>query len=76
VAKVIGNKLAVATDDSLVTSKQELGSATFTLREFSRFAPEVGAGLVVAFVNQPTYGTSTNTSGQTVVALAKPIQSP
>jgi hypothetical protein len=54
VAKVIGNKLEVSpADGSIVISKQDLGSATFTLREFSRFAPEVGAGLVVAFVNQP-----------------------
>jgi hypothetical protein len=72
VVKVIANKLEVSsTDGNLVTSKQDLGSATFTLREFSRFAPEVGAGLVVAFVNQPKYGTSINASGQTVVALAK-----
>ena len=71
VAKVLEVKLPVSDLGALTVSKQEVGSATFSLRLYSAFAPEIGAGVVAAFVDQPKYGTSTNSSGQTVVALAK-----
>jgi hypothetical protein len=39
------------------------------LRRYGRFAPEGGAGLVVSDVFRPTYGTTKNAAGDTVVGL-------
>jgi hypothetical protein len=52
---------------ALFTTTKNLGSQTFDVRQFSRFAPEIGAGAVFATVRQPKYGTAQR-NGQTVVA--------
>jgi hypothetical protein len=47
---------------------KKAASGNLIIRQFSTFAPELGAGLVVSSVRRPTYGTTTNDAGQTVVA--------
>ena len=42
--------------------------ASFDVRWYSRFAPEVGIGAVFGSVTEPEYGTGTNAEGKTVVA--------
>jgi hypothetical protein len=64
--------LSLVTDDAKVSIKPEdRGAATIVVREFSRFAPEAGAGMVLAFVPRVFYGTGTNADGKTVVAVSK-----
>lgn len=50
------------------TEQQAAGSATFNVRRFSALATEIGVGPVFGWIKQPTYGTSTNAAGQTIVA--------
>lgn len=52
---------------ALVVDKQDARSASFTVRKYSSFAPEIGAGAVFGTVKQPEYGTGTNAAGQTIV---------
>ena len=54
--------------DMLTTQQESAGSAAFNVRRYSSFAPEIGVGAVFGTIKQPKYGTSTNTTGQTVVA--------
>lgn len=64
--------LSLVTEDAKVSIKPEdRGAATIVVREFSRFAPEAGAGMVLAFVPRVFYGTGTNADGKTVVAVSK-----
>jgi hypothetical protein len=55
---------------ALSTDQQAAGSATFSVRRYSSFTPEIGVGAVFGTIKQPTYGTGKNAEGQTVVAKA------
>jgi hypothetical protein len=65
--------ISLVTDDPAKVSvkREESAAATIVVREFSRFAPEAGAGMVLAFVPRTFYGTGTNAEGKTVVAVSK-----
>jgi hypothetical protein len=67
--KVVNVVLAAAqTSGTLSNTKQDAGSATFTVRRYSALAPEIGVGAVFGSVKQPKYGTATNAKGDTIVA--------
>jgi hypothetical protein len=56
------NTAAISTD-------QQLGATvTFNVRKYAILTAEVGVGAVFGSITVPQYGTSTNSSGQTVVA--------
>ena len=59
---------SVATDGIVRTVGKDLASASVVIRGYRTFAPEIGAGLVVSSIRRPTYGTTTNAEGATVVA--------
>ena len=65
--------ISVTTDDpsGLAVKKDEAASGSLQVRRFSRFAPEPGAGAVVAFVPQTKYSASTNAEGKQIVGVAK-----
>lgn len=68
-AKVTSISIKVdATTSIISTVQQSAGSATFSVRRYSALTPEVGVGAVFGTIKQPTYGTGTNSSGQTIVA--------
>jgi hypothetical protein len=54
--------ISVTTDDpsGLAVKKDEAASGSLQVRRFSRFAPEPGAGAVIAFVPQVKYSATTN----------------
>jgi len=61
----------VETDDAtLRITPQEAASATFDIREYTTFVPELGIGATFAVLDRPKYGTATNAQGQTIVARA------
>ncbi len=49
-------------------------TVTFTARKYRALFPEPGLGVVFSFIDIPTYGTGTNSSNETVVALASTKQ--
>lgn len=53
---------------SLTVAQQDAGSATFTVRRYAAFTPEIGVGAVFGFVERPKYGTAKNAAGETIVA--------
>ena len=69
---VKASAVSITVDDgsNLSVKKEEAASASLTLRHFTRFVPEAGAGATFAFVERTKYGTSTNAQGQTVVGVA------
>jgi hypothetical protein len=68
-AKVSSITLKVDGATSLIsTDQQAAGSSTFNVRRYTALAPEIGVGAVFGTLKQPTYGTATNASGQTIVA--------
>lgn len=66
--KVVSVSLKVDKNSSALTTEQTAaGSASFTVRKFSSFAPEIGVGAVFGTIKQPKYGTGTNPAGQSIV---------
>jgi hypothetical protein len=65
--------ISVTTDDpsGLAVKKDEAASGSLQVRRFSRFAPEPGAGAVIAFVPQVKYSATTNAEGKQIVGVAK-----
>jgi hypothetical protein len=53
---------------AITSQQQDLGSASFSVRKYSPLTPEIGIGAVFGTLIQPTYGTSTNSAGNVVVA--------
>jgi hypothetical protein len=57
-------------DATLVATPQDAASASFDVREYTNFVPELGIGATFAVLERPKYGTSTNAQGQMVVSRA------
>jgi hypothetical protein len=71
---VSAKRTSFVIDDGVLTRTpvpKSDSKTVFRLRERSLFAPELGAGLVVASVKTPTYGAVANDAGETVVAKVK-----
>ena len=66
--RVIGITFKTDPPSAFATSEDEIASVVFTVRKYSTVATEIGVGAVFGWVKQPTYGTSTNADGKTIVA--------
>lgn len=69
--KVASVTLKVDSATSMISTDQQVaGSTTFSVRRYSALTPEIGVGAVFGTIQQPTYGTGKDASGQTIVARA------
>jgi hypothetical protein len=60
--------LNVDSTTGAITVKQQAGDpTTFTVRKYSPLVPEIGAGAVFGSIKAPSYATSKNAAGQTIV---------
>jgi hypothetical protein len=51
----------------LVAKREDLVSASFTVKQYSWFVPEIGVGATFMTFHNPKYATTKNAAGQTVV---------
>ena len=54
----------------VAVSTSAVPPATFVIRPYRLLTPEIGAGLVMSTLRRPIYGTTVNSEGDTVVAIA------
>lgn len=60
----------VLAENELSLKKGEPINASFKVRRYRALLPEAGVGAVIGYIDRPKYGTSTDSSGKTVVALS------
>jgi len=53
---------------ALVSGEETGGATALRLRKLARFTPEFGIGTVISSLARPSYGTSRNGAGETIVA--------
>lgn len=67
--KVFESGYVLSTDSEIIASEtKELASIESKYLRFQRFVPEVSTGTAYTFIKYYTYGTSTDASGQQIVA--------
>ena len=55
----------------VLTKKEDVGGASFMVRRYSAWRPEIGVGLIYSNPKRPKYGTGKNEAGETIIAAAK-----
>lgn len=61
-------------DDAITTKAAALASATFEVRHYTVWVPEIGVGMTYSRYELKTYGTGQGTDGKTVLAETKRTQ--
>lgn len=57
-----------ASDASIEVKRGDTVTASFVVRKYSRYVPEVGIGATASYFDRPKYATATDASGKMVVA--------